>query len=110
MLSMPPPSLIDCWHRFHKTRTPLVKWIWAIYLVSQDKGGVSAMRLSKQLELGYKTAWLMPHKIRNAMAQRDSHDPISNIMVLVSVVHITIGCGEWKHFAIDGPSKISRIS
>ena len=39
---------------FHNTRTPLLKWFWAIYLASQDKGGVSAMRLSKQLELGYK--------------------------------------------------------
>ena len=53
---------------FHKTRTPLVKWFWTIYLASQDKGGVSAMRLAKQLELGYKTAWLMLHKIRSAMA------------------------------------------
>ena len=57
---------------FHKTRTPLQKWFWAIYLVGQDKGGVSAMRLSKQLELGYKTAWAMLHKIRAAMARRDS--------------------------------------
>lgn len=56
---------------FHKTRTPLLKWFWAIYLASQDKGGVSAMRLSKQLELGYKTAWTMLHKIRKAMGQRD---------------------------------------
>ncbi len=58
---------------FHKTRTPLQKWFWAIYLVSQDKGGVSAMRLSKQLELGYKTAWAMLHKLRKAMGQRDAN-------------------------------------
>ena len=57
---------------FHKTRTPLLKWFWAIYLVGQDKGGVSAMRLSKQLELGYKTAWTMLHKLRKAMGQRDA--------------------------------------
>lgn len=65
---------------FHKTRTPLVKWFWAIYLVSQDKGGVSAMRLAKQLELGYKTAWLMLHKIRNAMGQRDSRYTLSGFI------------------------------
>ena len=62
---------------FHKTRTPLQKWFWAIYLVGQDKGGVSAMRLSKQLELGYKTAWAMLHKIRQAMALRDSEYKLS---------------------------------
>lgn len=62
---------------FHHTRTPLLKWYWAIYLASQDKGGVSAMRLSKQLELGYKTAWAMLHKIRKAMGQRDSRYTLS---------------------------------
>lgn len=67
---------------FHKTRTPLQKWFWAIYLVSQDKGGVSAMRLSKQLELGYKTAWAMLHKIREAMAQRDSGYTLSGSIEL----------------------------
>ena len=62
---------------FHNTRTPLLKWFWAIYLASQDKGGVSAMRLSKQLELGYKTAWAMLHKIRKAMGQRDGRYTLS---------------------------------
>ncbi len=58
---------------FHKTRTPLVKWFWAIWMVAQDKGGTSAMRLSKQLELSYRTAWTMLHKLRKAMAKRDAH-------------------------------------
>ncbi len=57
---------------FHKTRTPLVKWFWAIWMVAQDKGGTSATRLSKQLGLGYRTAWTMLHKLRKAMAQRDA--------------------------------------
>ncbi len=65
---------------FHNTRTPLLKWFWAIYLASQDKGGVSAMRLSKQLELGYKTAWAMLHKIREAMAQRDNGYTLSGFI------------------------------
>lgn len=56
----------------HKTRTPLVKWFWAIWLVAQDKGGISAMRLSKHLEVSYRTAWTMLHKLRKAMAQRDA--------------------------------------
>ena len=56
---------------FHKTRTPLVKWFWAIWMVAQDKGGSSATRLSKQLELGYRTAWTMLHKLRKAMGERD---------------------------------------
>ncbi len=40
------------------------------------------MRLSKQLELGYKTAWAMLHKIRKAMAQRDSDYTLSGFIEL----------------------------
>src|SRR5271165_3315302 len=56
---------------FHKTRTPLSSWFWAIYRMSQDKKGISALQLSKEIGVSYPTAWLMRHKIRKAMADRD---------------------------------------
>ena len=56
---------------FHKTRTPLTSWFWAIYRMSHDKKGISAMQLSKEIGVGYRTAWLMQHKIRKAMGDRD---------------------------------------
>lgn len=56
---------------FHKTRTPLTSWFWAIYRMSQDKKGISALQLSKEIGVSYPTAWLMQHKIRKAMADRD---------------------------------------
>ncbi|MCX7820277.1 MAG: transposase [Brevinematales bacterium] len=56
---------------FHKSRTSLKKWFWAIYLVSKDKGGISALALKKHINVCYQTAWLMLHKIRNAMNLRD---------------------------------------
>ncbi len=31
----------------HRTRTPLVKWFWAFYLISTDKRGISALRTIK---------------------------------------------------------------
>lgn len=56
---------------FHKTRTPLSSWFWAIYRMSPDKKGISALQLSKEIGVSYPTAWLMQHKIRKAMADRD---------------------------------------
>jgi len=56
----------------HRSRTPLVKWFCAIYLVSSDKKGVSVLGLSKQLSLYYKVAWLMVHKIRKAKMDKDN--------------------------------------
>jgi transposase-like protein len=54
-----------------KTRTPLSKWFLAIYLISTDKRGCSALRLKRELGIAYDTAWTMTHKIRNAMGRRD---------------------------------------
>jgi transposase-like protein len=56
---------------FHKTRTRLLIWFWMIYLLAQDKGGVPALKLSKDLGMHYDTVWHMVHKIRTAMANRD---------------------------------------
>lgn len=56
---------------FHKARVPLNAWWWAIYRMSQGKKGVSALQLSKEIGVSYPTAWLMAHKIRKAMADRE---------------------------------------
>jgi transposase-like protein len=56
---------------FHKTRVPLRAWFWALYRLSQGKKGVSALQLSKEIGVSYPTAWLLAHKIRKAMADRE---------------------------------------
>ena len=57
---------------FHKTRTPLRIWFWVIYLVTNDKRGVSAAQVAAQFNLSYPTAWAMLHKIRKAMGDREA--------------------------------------
>ena len=57
---------------FHSTNLSLVKWFWAIYLMASDKGGISALRLSKQIGVSWPTARNILRKIRTAMAHRDS--------------------------------------
>jgi transposase-like protein len=65
-----------------KTRTDLYLWFSAIYLVAHDKRGVSAVLLAQELEISYKTAWLMLHKIRKAMADRDAPYKLTRIVEL----------------------------
>jgi transposase-like protein len=55
-----------------KSRTSLTKWFLAIYLMGHDKRGCSALKLKRELEIAYDTAWTMSHKIRKAMGERDS--------------------------------------
>ena len=64
----------------HGSHTPLAKWFWAIYLAARDKRGVSALRLQKELRVSYPTAWLMLHKIRHAMGERDSRYLLAGIV------------------------------
>jgi len=50
-------------------RQPLQKLFWAVYLISTSKKGFSAMELQRKLAIKqYRTAWLLLHKIRTAMA------------------------------------------
>jgi transposase-like protein len=65
---------------FHRTRVPLKKWFWAIYLVGSDKRGCSAKRLETLLDVNYVTAWLMIHKIRKAMEDRDTRYMLSHVI------------------------------
>ena len=52
----------------HNTKTPLMVWFWAAYLMTTDTRGLSALLLQRQLGLRrYETAWMMLHKFRRAM-------------------------------------------
>ena len=69
----------DCRKRFtvttgtcmHATKRPLQDWIFAIYSVLTARKGVSAMQLSKELGVQYRTAWHMLHRIREACGRGD---------------------------------------
>ena len=63
-----------------KSRTPLKKWFLAIYLMSSDKRGYSALGLQRELRVAYGTAWTMSHKIRNAMKERDENYQLSGFI------------------------------
>jgi Mn-dependent DtxR family transcriptional regulator len=55
---------------FHGSHIFLVKWFWAIYFIGSDKGSISALRLSKLIEVNWRTAILILKKLRLASAQR----------------------------------------
>ena len=55
----------------HRSHLKLTKWFLGLYLVTQDKRGISATQLAISLGINYKAAWRMLTKIRAAMGQRD---------------------------------------
>jgi len=66
----------------HKTRVPLVKWFLALFLVATDKRGCSALTIQRHIDVNYKTAWLLLHKIRFAMSERDKKYLLDGVIQL----------------------------
>lgn len=56
---------------FHKSKTPLVKWFLAIYLLTQSKNDIAALELARQLGVKWDTAWLIKQKLMETMRQRN---------------------------------------
>jgi transposase-like protein len=57
---------------FHRTRLPLTLWFRAIWHVTSQKNGASALHVQRMLGLGsYRTAWTWLHKLRRAMVRPD---------------------------------------
>ena len=50
-----------------RSHIPLNKWLMAFYLLNASKKGMSAHQLNRALDLDYKSAWFMCHRIREAM-------------------------------------------
>ncbi|MFM9281891.1 IS1595 family transposase, partial [Paenibacillus jiagnxiensis] len=58
---------------FERTHLPLTKWFQALELFLLPDG-ISAMRLSQVIQVTYKTAWSMLHKIRHAIGEFDARE------------------------------------
>ena len=56
---------------FRSTKLPLTTWFLATCLLSQTKNGISALELGHKLEVNDNTAWLLKHKLMQAMRKRD---------------------------------------
>lgn len=49
-----------------RSKLPLQKWAYAIYLNLTSLKGVAAMKLHRDLDIGYRAAWFMQQRIREA--------------------------------------------
>jgi transposase-like protein len=56
---------------FEHMRLPLHKALQAVYLVTSSKKGISAHQLHRTLEITYKSAWFLLHRVREAMRDGD---------------------------------------
>jgi ribosomal protein L37AE/L43A len=56
---------------FEASKLSLTRWFLAMQLLTQSKNNVSALELMRQLGVCYRSAWLLKHKIMEAMRLRE---------------------------------------
>ena len=67
---------------FEHTRLPLPKWFEAIYLMSANKGRISAQGLSRNINVSWPTAHRMLKKLRPSMRGRNRGDWLEGLVKL----------------------------
>lgn len=76
---------------FEHARIPLHKMLQAVYLVTSSKKGISAHQLHRTLEITYKSAWFLLHRIREAMRDGGELPPMGGNGGVVEVDETFIG-------------------
>jgi transposase-like protein len=76
---------------FEHARMPLTKMLQAVHLMVSSKKGISAHQLSRVLEVQYKSAWFLAHRIREAMRSGDLAQPFGSGGGAVEVDETYIG-------------------
>ena len=54
---------------FERSKVPLRKWVYAIYLEMTSLKGISSMKLHREIKVTQKTAWFILHRIREVWGQ-----------------------------------------
>jgi hypothetical protein len=95
---------------FERSKVPLNKWLLASYMMAASKKGVSALQLSRQLGVTYKTAWFMAHRLRKAMAPSGSGPKLGGEGKIVEADTAFIGGKEAnKHVGKRNPKNIGGL-
>jgi transposase-like protein len=86
---------------FERSHIPLHKWLLAAYLLCSSKKGMSSHQLHRTLDITYKSAWFMTHRIREAM-RTGTFSPIGGSGKTVEVDETYIGRKDGKPKARGG--------
>lgn len=76
---------------FERSHIPLYKWLQGAYLMASSKKGISSHQLHRTLEITYKSAWFMAHRLREAMKDSDSDGSVGGIGKLVEIDETYVG-------------------
>lgn len=62
---------------FEASHLPISKWLMAIFILCSSKKSISANQLSRMIDVTYKAAWFLNHRLRFAMSPES---PLSKLL------------------------------
>ena len=65
---------------FQSTKLPLRRWFLALHLLAGAKTNISALELMRQLDVCYRTAWRLKHKVMHAMTNREESRKLNGLV------------------------------
>lgn len=78
---------------FERSKISLNKWMLATFLMTSSKKGISSHQLHRVLEITYKSAWFLSHRIREAMRTGEFAPPMGGEGKTVEVDATYFGSG-----------------
>lgn len=62
---------------FESTKLGLKTWFLGMYLITQNKDGISSLSLARHLGISQNSAWLLKHKLMQVMLERENQQPLA---------------------------------
>ncbi len=81
---------------FERSKVPLHKWLYAMYLLVTARKGISSLQLHSQIGVTQKTAWFMLQRLREACG----NDP-TELAGIVGELAFRLGDGDVSRHTLD---------
>ena len=71
---------------FGRSKIPLHKWVYAMYLLVTSRKGISSMQLAKEIGVTQKSAWFMLQRLREACGNDSDIDKLRGVVEIADKV------------------------
>ena len=71
---------------FGRSKIPLHKWVYAMYLLVTSRNGISSMQLAKEIGVTQKSAWFMLQRLREACGNDSDIDKLRGVVEIADKV------------------------
>jgi transposase-like protein len=91
---------------FEKSPVPLTKWLPVVWMIFNDKNGISSYEVAREIRVTQKTSWFMLHRVREAMRTGSFNKKLSG-MVEADATYIG-GLEKFKHKDKKTPTSFKK--